>query len=109
MFITLLRSKRTARPPSQHLHQKRFRPALETLEDRRLLSGAGSATAALSAYGQLPLSFEDNQGQTSADVRFLSRGNGYALFLTDNEAVLSLQSAGSRPAGHPHALTPPTR
>ncbi len=43
------------------------------------------------SYGKLPLSFEMNAGQTDASVRFLSRGAGYALFLTGNEAVLSLE------------------
>ncbi len=43
------------------------------------------------SYGKLPLSFELNAGQTDASVRFLSRGPGYALFLTGNEAVLSLE------------------
>ena len=38
----------------------------------------------------VPLTFEANQGQTDPQVRFLSRGSGYALFLTSNEAVLSL-------------------
>lgn len=42
-------------------------------------------------YGKLPLSFERNQGQTNSDVQFLSRGNGYTLFLTKREAVLSLR------------------
>src|SRR5688572_27325641 len=46
------------------------------------------------AYGKLPLSFEANEGQTDAQVKFLSRGSGYSLFLTANEAVLAL----SRPA-----------
>ena len=41
-------------------------------------------------YGQLPLSFEANQGQTDNQVKFLSRGNGYRLFLTPTEAVLAL-------------------
>jgi hypothetical protein len=41
------------------------------------------------AFGSLPLSFEVNQGQTDARVRFLARGHGYALFLTDNGAVFS--------------------
>jgi Calx-beta domain/Carboxypeptidase regulatory-like domain/Beta-propeller repeat/Domain of unknown function (DUF4214) len=41
-------------------------------------------------YGKLPLSFEVNQGQTNRHVKFLSRGSGYTLFLTSNEAVLSL-------------------
>src|SRR5438270_786317 len=34
-------------------------------------------------YGQLPMSFEPNAGQTDARVQFLSRGAGYTLFLTD--------------------------
>jgi hypothetical protein len=41
-------------------------------------------------YGSLPLSFEANQGQTGSPVKFLSRGNGYVLFLTDHGAVLAL-------------------
>jgi hypothetical protein len=36
------------------------------------------------------LSFEANQGQTASAVQFFSRGSGYALFLTPQEAVLSL-------------------
>ncbi len=44
-------------------------------------------------YGKLPLSFEANQGQTDSRVKFLSRGRGYALFLTPTEAVLSLNKA----------------
>src|SRR5205823_2246366 len=43
------------------------------------------------AYGRLPLSFEANEGQTDARVKFLSRGNGYTLMLTANESILSLK------------------
>jgi hypothetical protein len=43
------------------------------------------------AYGKLPLSFEVNKGQTDQQVKFLSRGSGYSLFLTGNEAVLALR------------------
>lgn len=39
----------------------------------------------------LPMRFEMNQGQTDAQVRFLARGEGYGLFLTPAEAVLSLR------------------
>src|SRR6185295_5219064 len=42
------------------------------------------------SYGKLPLSFEANQGQMDSEVKFLSRGNGYSLFLTSTEAVLLL-------------------
>ncbi len=36
------------------------------------------------AYGKLPLSFEANAGQADSQVKFLSRGTGYSLFLTRN-------------------------
>jgi Beta-propeller repeat len=45
----------------------------------------------LETYGKLPLRFEANQGQTDQQVKFLSRGRGYNLFLTGNEAVLELR------------------
>lgn len=45
-------------------------------------------------YGKLPLSFEANRGQSDKQVKFLSRGHGYTLFLTGNEAVLSLHRSG---------------
>src|ERR1039457_6026786 len=48
-------------------------------------------------YGKLPLTFEANQGQTDAQVRFLSRTSGYSLFLTGDEAVLTL--SGKKPQG----------
>jgi hypothetical protein len=49
----------------------------------------------LESYGQLPLSFEPNAGQTDARVKFLSRGPGYTVFLTGNDAVLAL-AAGAK-------------
>jgi hypothetical protein len=42
-------------------------------------------------FGELPLSFEINKGQTDESVKFLSHGPGYELFLRANEAVLSLR------------------
>src|SRR5580658_2405907 len=48
-------------------------------------------------YGQLPLSFEPNQGQTDPQVRYLSHGDGYTLFLTATEAVLALRKPQSNP------------
>jgi len=53
----------------------------------------------IETYGKLPLSFEANQGQTDERVKFLSRGPGYALFLTDDEAVFSLREGTSKQAG----------
>src|SRR5215813_14430624 len=48
-------------------------------------------------YGRLPMSFEPNQGQVDSSARFLARGRGYQVFLTDTEAVLQLQSANRKP------------
>src|SRR5215467_14879284 len=53
--------------------------------------GRSAQTQALQRYGQLPLRFEANRGQTDTRVKFLARGQGFALFLTGNEAVLDLR------------------
>ena len=60
-------------------------------------SGPTQQARLLATYGKLPLSFEANQGQTDPEVKFLSRGSGYTLFLTSNEAVLALRKASQRP------------
>ncbi|AXC13141.1 Cell surface protein [Acidisarcina polymorpha] len=48
-------------------------------------------------FAKLPLSFEANQGQTDSQVRFVSRGQGYSLFLTNREAVLALHKNEPQP------------
>ncbi len=45
----------------------------------------------MEAYGNLPLSFEENRGQTAREVRYISHGSGYELFLTPQEAVIALR------------------
>ena len=49
-------------------------------------------------YGKLPLSFEPNSGQTNGEVKFLSRGAGYTLFLTGDQAVLRLRCKSAIPS-----------
>ncbi len=71
---------------------------LQTLVLGTLFTLAGAVSAAgvtsqatiAERYGKLPLSFEANQGQSDAEVKFISRGQGYNLFLTPGEAVLAL-------------------
>jgi hypothetical protein len=55
-------------------------------------SGQGEDATPVSkaAYGQLPLAFEANWGQTDAEVDFLARGGGYSLFTTPTGMVASL-------------------
>jgi len=50
----------------------------------------------------LPMFFEANLGQTDPRVKFLSRGHGYSLFLTANEALLNLH-VETRHAASPSA------
>src|SRR5262245_36579320 len=50
-----------------------------------------TAAALRESFAQLPLSFEANQGQADAQVKFQARGPGYHLWLTGDEAVLALQ------------------
>jgi len=57
-------------------------------------------------YGALPLGFEANRGQSDPAVNFLARGQGYALFLTGHEAVLTLRGAAKDKV--PSAVAPAT-
>ena len=51
------------------------------------------------SYDKIPLSFEANQGQTDSQVKFLSHGDGYSLFLTPNAAIFILgRDKGATPA-----------
>ena len=59
---------------------------------RQATADAAARRRFVANYEMLPLAFEANQGQTDAQVRFLSHGVGYTLFLTPVEAVLSLAS-----------------
>ena len=73
---------------------RRYKPQRMILLTIRFLPRPRKSQPELVAnYGKLPLSFEANQGQVSGPVQFLSRGLGYTLFLTGDEAVLSLGKA----------------
>jgi len=47
----------------------------------------------VTSYGKLPLSFEANQGQARGPVKFLSHGRGYTIYLTADEAVLTVRKS----------------
>src|SRR5262245_36566777 len=49
-----------------------------------------SSSTTASAYQELPLYFEANQGQTDAEVKFISRGAGYTMFLTSAGVTMVL-------------------
>ena len=47
------------------------------------------------SFASLPLAFEQNQGQTDPQVKYMARAKGYTLFLTSQDAVFSLHSKSS--------------
>ena len=51
-----------------------------------------SPLAAQEVYGSRPLTFESNQGQTDARVKFLARVLGYTLFVTSDEAIFAARN-----------------
>ncbi len=78
-----------------HVRLTSANPVVQSSEFGRSFHPAESQHPALAAYDHLPLMFEPNLGQTDPQVKFMTRGNGYSLFLTDRAAVLSLAHAGS--------------
>ena len=53
--------------------------------------------AARASFAKLPLSFEENVGQTDGRVKYMSRGSGYNLFLTADQAVFALRDGSALP------------
>ncbi len=45
---------------------------------------------------RLPFAFEANRGQTADSVRYIARGEGYAVFLRDQDAVVRLGREGKQ-------------
>jgi hypothetical protein len=54
-------------------------------------SSTASAMIARQKSISIPMFFEPNQGQSDPRVRFLAHGEGYGLFLTADEALLTLR------------------
>jgi len=62
-------------------------PSTDTIASPARPAGAPVARLLSAA---LPLSFEENRGQTDPAVKYLAHGPGYTLFLTADETVLTL-------------------
>lgn len=61
-----------------------------------------STPRVVQGFGEIPLHFEANTGQTDGKVKFLSRGSGYTLFLTPTETVLTLRKSTNEPPKQGH-------
>jgi len=85
---------------------------------RATLTSPSVRAPLIEAYAKLPLHFELNRGQTDKNVKFLSHGQGYTLFLTGTESVISFRDRPGAQCGaesnHPmpqasvHAAQPST-
>jgi hypothetical protein len=86
-------SFRVATKAANSHHQVEASPLSGDNRDQSALvsSATEQKEVAREAYGKLPLLFEANDGQVSKQVKFLSRGQNYNLFLTPSEAVLTLR------------------
>lgn len=56
--------------------------------------GAAVSLQASDAYTRLPVAFERNVGQADRRARFVARGRGYALLLTDRAPLLGIARHG---------------
>jgi hypothetical protein len=63
-----------------------LRPADETLALPNRSTESGTAS--------LPVFFEPNRGQAGDDVRFIGRGNGFAVLLKSSEVVIAQRTPG---------------
>ncbi len=83
------RRPRRRRPLTTRQHVA-FRPSLELLEDRTLLSASPTTAVLQPSYGQLPLAFTVNQGQAASSIDYLAQGGGYSVALSAAQAQLNL-------------------
>ena len=55
----------------------------------QLAAAAAPASTSAARFGKIPLYFEANRGQTDADIQFLARAAGHAVYLGAGEARLA--------------------
>jgi len=70
-----------------------FGTSLTRSRGSKMANPAGDGGGLHATDSNATLRFEENQGQTAREVRFVSHGSGYELFLTPQEAVLALHPA----------------
>ena len=91
--IDVIQQKRT---PARIWFYVQCVAALGMLVAGAMLVGTRQRTEAVGGRSASPLYFEPNQGQLESSVRYLARGNGYSLYLAEDEAVFALRPAGAR-------------
>src|ERR1700686_4998901 len=74
---------------AQHHPNQPARPPLALAENRR--------QQALAAYGNLPLTFVENRGQTDRRVRYYAQRGNFAVYFTPREVVFSFGKPSPTP------------
>jgi hypothetical protein len=113
-FSQWLRRRSGTCTTSQTTQRRLARPARKAAPARLMLESLENRTvpSAAAAYGQLPLTFEINEGQAATQDNFVCHGSGYSLALTPTRAMLgldnrtatdalSLQVVGANPSAEP--------
>jgi uncharacterized repeat protein (TIGR01451 family) len=77
------------------------KPSIKTAQVRSPLPA--EKEKAVAKLGQVPMYFEENRGQSDSRVKFLSRGRGYTVHLTQSEAVLALKKKSTVDSSQPTA------
>jgi hypothetical protein len=90
LLLTFFTVGLTANPNSKAGHATRGSAKNVRVAPARSQFSAVDKLRIQRSYGKLPLRFEPNLGQSNPRVKFLSRGSGYTLFLSHEEATLSL-------------------
>src|SRR6202521_68658 len=90
-FVLCLSANVTAQSAKTALKAPAAQPAATTSPS------PAAAEAARASFAKLPLSFEENIGQTDDRVKYMSRGSDYNLFLTAHQAVFALRDASASP------------
>ncbi len=93
LTLTAIYSFYSIKDPANDLTGNRAQPASENavVNNVPVQTEAEAKRQIAENYGRLPINFEPNAGQTDEEVKFLARGQGYSLFLTETEAVLALR------------------
>ena len=68
-----------------------------TISSGRTPSGSANSQLTGQHGSRLPISFEVNAGQEDAAVKFSAHGKGYRLYLTSDEAIVSLHASPLNP------------
>ena len=92
LTVSILLVLANSRDISKRVHPRDVRLSPAAMSGASSLDRTKQDSQWREAYGKLPLSFEENVGQTVQEVRYVSHGAGYELFLTPQEAVVTLRT-----------------